>query len=202
MITHFAMKRPARVSNIDAKQGANTSKTGTTLDIVTPSGLVGDVIISGAVCENSRTWTPHTGFTEVFDTNSLEISRRTVDGSEAATLTFTANAGHGGASGFALLLRGGTYDTVGSASAPSSTPAAPSITLTGAGRVYAIFWRQSSGISFTTPTGFTYVAHDADGNSPSWAMFYKDFPAGATGTVSSSVSSGSGYGVLVGVKAS
>ena len=39
MITHFAMKRPARVSNIDAKQGANTSKNGTTLDIVTPSGI-------------------------------------------------------------------------------------------------------------------------------------------------------------------
>lgn len=183
-------------------QGTNTTKISTTLDVTKPTCINGDVLISLALADGNVTWTTHTGFTELLDSQRAEISRRTVDTTEAATLTFTSSANHGRASGAVVCLRGGTYDTIGSVSSQASSPAAPSITMTGAGIVLAIFWRAADTIAFTTPTGFTPVAVDNDGDSPSYAIFYKVVDAGATGTVTSTLTAGKGYGVLVGVKAS
>lgn len=183
-------------------QGTNTTKISTTLDVTKPTCINGDVLISLALADGNVTWTTHTGFTELLDSQRAEISRRTVDTTEAATLTFTSSANHGRASGAVVCLRGGTYDTIGSVSSQASSPAAPSITMTGAGIVLAIFWRAADNIAFTAPTGFTPVAVDNDGDSPSYAIFYKEAAAGATGTVTSTLTAGKGYGVLVGVKAS
>lgn len=183
-------------------QGTNTTKISTTLDVTKPTCINGDVLISLALADGNVTWTTHTGFTELLDSQRAEISRRTVDTTEAATLTFTSSANHSRASGAVVCLRGGTYDTIGSVSAEASSPAAPSITMTGAGIVLAIFWRAADSVAFTAPTGFTPVAVDNDGDSPSYAIFYKEVAAGATGTVTSTLTAGKGYGVLVGVKAS
>ena len=191
------------VAVASSSQGENTSKVGTTLDITKPTCILSDVLISLAVSSaNSRTWTAHTGFTELLDSGGVEIARRTVDTTEAATLTYTASGAHEQASGAVVCLRGGTYDTIGSVSAQASSPAAPEITMTGAGVVLAIFWRNNDSIAFTTPTGFAPVIADSDGDSPSYAIFYKVVDAGATGTVTSTLTAGKGYGVLVGVKAS
>lgn len=190
------------VAIASSTQGENTSKTQTTLAIAKPTCILNDVLISLALSDNNGTWTTHTGFTELLDSQHAEISRRTVDTTEAATLTYTASANHAGASGAVVCLRGGTYDTIGSVSSQASSPAAPSITMTGAGIVLAIFWRAADTIAFTTPTGFVPVVADSDGDSPSYAIFYKVVDAGATGTVTSTLTAGKGYGVLVGVKAS
>lgn len=191
------------VAIASSSQGENTSKASATLDIAKPICITSDVLISLAVSDkDARTWTTHTGFTELLDSNGAEVSRRTVDTTEAATLTYTASGNHGGASGAVVCLRGGTYDTIGSVSAEASSPAAPSITMTGAGIVLAIFWRTADTISFTAPTGFVPVIADSDGDSPSYAIFYKVVDSGATGTVTSTLTAGKGYGVLVGIKAS
>lgn len=185
-----------------SSQGSDTRFVTWTLVIPKPTGpLTDDVIISFVVCDNDRTWTTHSGFTELLDTQRAEFSRRTVDGSEASDLTFTASADHGRASGAAVLLRGGEYDTIGALSAAAASPAAPSITMTGDGVLLAMFWRSAPGIAFTTPTGFVPLVSDFDGKSPSYAIFYKMVSAGATGSVTSTLTAGYGYGVLVGVKA-
>lgn len=192
------------VAVVLATQDANTSPgVQTDLEISKPTCILNDVLISLVVASNTgRTWTAHTGFTELLDSGGAEIARRTVDTTEAATLTFTSSANHRRASGAVVCFRGGTYDTIGSVSAEASSPAAPSITMTGAGIVLAIFWRSADSIAFTAPTGFVPVIADSDGDSPSYAIFYKEVAAGATGTVTSTLTAGKGYGVLVGVKAS
>ena len=190
------------VAVASSTQGSNTSKVATTLDLSKPTCILSDVLISFACADSNVTWTTHTGFTELLDSQRAEISRRTVDTTEAATLTYTASANHGRASGAVVCLRGGTYDTIGTVSAAASSPAAPEITMTGAGVVLAIFWRSSDNIAFTTPTGFARVVADSDGDSPSYAIFSKEVSAGATGTVTSTLTAGKGYGVLVGIKAS
>lgn len=191
------------VAVVLATQGENTSKVSATLDIAKPTCITSDVLISLAVSDNNaRTWTTHTGFTELLDSNGAGVSRRTVDTTEAATLTYTASGNHGGASGAVVCLRGGTYDTIGTVSAKAKSPIAPSITMSGAGVVLAIFWRNSDSIAFTAPTGFVSVKADSDGDSPSYAIFSKVVDAGATGTVTSTLTAGKGYGVLVGIKAS
>lgn len=190
------------VAIASSTQGQNTSKTGTTLVIAKPTCITSDVLVSLAVSSNDgRTWTAHTGFTELLDSGGVEIARRTVDTTEASTFTYTASGQHSRASGAVVCLRGGTYDTIGTVSAKASSPIAPSITMTGAGIVLAIFWRAADTIAFTTPTGFVPVIADNDGDSPSYAIFYKEVSAGATGTVTSTLTAGKGYGVLVGIKA-
>lgn len=190
------------VAIASSTQDENTSKVATSLDIAKPACINGDVLISFALASANATWTTHTGFTELLDSQRAEISRRTVDTTEAATLTFTSSGNHDRASGAVICLRGGTYDTIGTVSAQASSPVAPEITMTGAGIVLAIFWRAADNIAFTAPTGFVPVIADSDGDSPSFAIFSKEVSAGATGTVTSTLTAGKGYGVLVGVKAS
>lgn len=191
------------VAIASSTQDKNRSKVTTSLSITKPACVSGDVLISFALASSNVTWTTHTGFTELLDSQRAEISRRTVDTTEAATLTFTSSTNHGRASGAVICFRGGTYDTIGTVSAEASSPVAPEITMSGAGIVLAIFWRAANNIAFEAPDGFEPVpnAVDSNGDSPSFAIFSKEVSAGATGTVTSTLTAGKGYGVLVGIKA-
>lgn len=188
----------ARIVSLTTK---NSTATDSTIVIDKPSGLInGDTLV--AIIGGQSTWTSPAGWTETLDANGLSYSRRVVDGSEGATITFT----HGGSpnylAGVIIAIRGGSFDVVGSIGSGGSPAVAPSITLTGAGLVLAAYIANRG--TFTTPSGFSSVATAQGVNSGSLemsiAVFSKSFPTGATGTVSSTNSDVAGRGALIGVK--
>jgi hypothetical protein len=101
-----------------------------------------------------------------------------------------------------LAFRNASYDVNGSLSGGSTTPTAPSITLSSDdSTVIACFSSLSStggAISYTTPTGFTEVFDDARHLS---VNYKQNFFSGDTGTVTSTASQGTASrGFLFGIK--
>lgn len=199
-----AASSSAGISIVSSATTANTSN-GASLVITKPSGIVnGDVLISVAHHSTaSSTWTPGTGFTEVQDFASQsagDVARRTVDGTEAATFTLTCSSATGTLTGGIVAFRNAIFDQVGTIGGAASPSVAPGITMTGPGIVLAVFSRNASGITFSTPSGFTPLWSDSDGSAPSIAVFWKAVAAGATGDVSTVPSAATASGYLIGIK--
>lgn len=183
----------------------SNASAGASLAINKPAGAAnGNVLISIAHHSNSgATWTPGSGFTEIVDNAGSsfgEVARRTVDGSEAASFTFTCSTAAGTLTGGIICFQNGIFDVVGTPGGAGTTATAPSITMSGAGIVLAVYTRASSGVTFSTPSGFTPLWSDSDGSAPSIAVFWKSVAAGATGDISSVPSGGTASGYLIGIK--
>lgn len=199
----MAASRPIALVGTPTKT-SNTSN-GSTLTIAKPSGLPnGAKVYFVAFASGAVTWTPPSGFTERedFSTSGMGgVFERTIDGSEGASFTATASSAGETLSGAVFAVRNGVFDLVGALSALSSPIVAPAITLAKKGIAFAIYARIAASITFTTPSGWTSLISDSDGDGPSFAIFYKEFSAaGSTGTASSTPSSVQGYGYQLGVK--
>jgi hypothetical protein len=160
---------------------AETASATTTLTLTKPTGTIyDDLLISVAMSPGpGHTWTPGTGFSERLDSQNLELATRLTDGAEAATFTPTAS-GSGNLSGTIIRLTSAAYDTVGTVSSNGTSPAAPQITMAAAGKLFAVFFNPSAGITFSTPAGMTPLVSNTTGCS--FAVFVEDVASGATGT--------------------
>lgn len=199
----MAAMRPIALIGTPTKT-SNTS-SGSTLTIAKPSGLpVGTLVYFLSFASGAVGWTPPAGFTERedFGTSGMGgVFERVLDGSEGASFTATASSSGETLSGCVFAVANGKFDLVGALTALSSPIVAPAISLAKKGIAFAAFARIAASITFTTPSGWTPLISDGDGDRPSFAVFYKEFnAAGSTGTASSTPSSVQGYGYQLGVK--
>lgn len=191
----------AIISAASAWQEDPPGATPGSVTIAKPSqSQLNDLFVSFVGVDGNSHLTPGAGFSEDYDAASHpmgQVAHLTAGASEPASYDFVS-AGNDDLCGAIICLRGAAFDVCGVSSSLSGTPAAPSITLSEAGLVLACYVVENSG-TFSTPTDFEPVISQY-GNSINIAIFAKSFPAGATGTVSSTLSSNSGKGLLIGIK--
>jgi hypothetical protein len=173
------------------------STTATTLVINKPTGVQeGDLMVAVMATDSSVTWTGDTSWTEVSDTGNrtgLRIAWKRAGASEGASYTFTSSSSRR-LSGVILAYRNATFGTMGTVQDYSTAPSgnimvAPSITVADPGsRLLAAYANRISSTTYTTPSGMTSRAVDANATAPSWHVFDQEVGAGASGTRSSTAS--------------
>lgn len=176
-----------------------------TLVVSKPSGVqAGDLLLAIMACNDTRTWTGDTGWTEIFDTGAapgLRAAYRIATGTEGSSFTFTMNASRL-QSGIVLAYRNAAYDAVGSSAADSDgSVTAPSVTLSADGLLIAAFANATGSRTFDTPSGMAPIAADTDSDAPSFALFGQEVGAGASGTRDGVAALGGRVtGILIGIK--
>jgi hypothetical protein len=165
------------------------------ITLTAPSGTgLGDLLVSLAY--SSLSWTPASGFTERLDSNGIELATLVCGGAEPSTYFVDAPAG-GTYYGTLIRFTSAAYDTIGAESSSGTSPAAPAITMSAAGKLLAIYFG-NGGTSFSTPSGMTPLV-----SGTNYAVFIEDVASGSTGTRTSNASGGSpnsnSRGVLLGV---
>lgn len=168
-------RRPIFIANSAIVDFASAN----TLTINKPTGTVdGDLMISIIYTDaNAPTFTPNTGWTEIVDSNQVQICYKTAS-SEGSSYTFTTTK-QGSITGFIVTYRYGAYDTVGTV---ATDTIAPSITV---GNDY------SKVLYFAADDNTTLVDNGTLGiqrilfpqGNNSVACYDFNFNAGATGTI-------------------
>jgi hypothetical protein len=199
----MAKAAAAAITFIDSASTQNANSNDVV--ITKPTGTVdAHLMIALVSCAAaSRSWTQSVAWNERLEslnTSSMLLATR-VAASEGASYTFTMSGGKQFGGGSILTYANAQYDTVGASSAASGTPAAPSVTVAaGGGRLLAFFAAPAASCTFSTPTGMTPLVSNSDASVPSWAVFYEDVAAGATGTrTSTCTGSASAQGVLLSI---
>lgn len=189
---------------------AGGEASGTSLAIAKPTNTVDGNLMVGFMGSQTvtATWTGDTGWTEQYDqasgtnTHCLRVATK-VAASEGSSYTFTFSAGGKRIGGHILTYAHAAFDVAGVASAIATPTVAPQITVTADNsRLIAFYVSANASVTFPTPTGMTAVASNSDGTTPSWAIFEQTVNSGATGTRSSTPSSGSASGLLISIKPS
>jgi hypothetical protein len=200
MISHMLRAASSGPTFIGYTYAVAASPSSTTVSVAVPTGAQsGDILVASALGGIIPSAISSPLFTTLLNSNARYAGNYIWDGS-SGPFTFTqAFTGSGTLQVILMAFRSCSYDVIGSVSAASSTPVAPSITLTLSNSiVIATFSATNSTASYSTPTDFTEIYDSGTGI----ATFYKTRVApGATGTVSSTASSGSGSrGFLIGLK--
>lgn len=161
----------------------------TTITINVPSGVANGNVLVLMVMSNNGTWTTPSGWTVwLANGNNRAIYYRTAS-SEPASYTITQSASQT-ASACMVACNDAVIDVMGTISPNTDPSVAASITTTANGAfVFDYLAVNDSNRTITLPAGYTSLASDSDGTSPSYALIYKtQTTAGATGTLSVSVS--------------
>jgi hypothetical protein len=179
-------------------QGASSSTSSVSVEVPTEAQS-GDLLVAYAV---GSTFSGGNFITSSAFSGDLEESARYVGVKNwsAGPFTFTQSVSGGGGTLRVILMafRTANYDDVGELGIASTNCVAPSISLTkGNSIVIAAYSTTASSTgTYTTPTGYTAIYN----SGTNIAAFYKSGVAsGATGTVTSTASSASSRGVLIGV---
>ena len=171
----------------------NTS-SGSSVSVNKPSGAqVGDILI--AVCQSflSVSWSfTSSGFTKVASLAqipSTAIAYKYVTASEPASYFFGSSS-NTQQNVFVILIKNGSYDTVGSFSTNSTPIYAPSIVVSkNNSLLLACYARGGQNGDATVPSGMEPVCKDSDANPPSSAVFSQVVNAGSSGSRSSNIGS-------------
>ncbi len=148
----------------------------------------------GSTKATTTTFSPvPTGFTEIADGQGIEAVKRTVDGSEAATFTFTQSASD---REVAAMLQFSAWTTV-TAGTPGGSDTASGITMPKSGILIACFALDNAGV-VSSVAGMTLVASTASGNTKLY-IYKQIVGGGATGDRVATVTGGTSRGVLMGV---
>ena len=184
---------PTLINTTTAVQ--NTSAT--TISVNVPAGTTNGDLMILLVCSaiGSNTWTTPSGWTlwsPTTNANGRAIYYRTAS-SEPASYTIT-QSGSTNSNAYILTYRNAAIDVMGTFPTSAANPAiAPSITTTENNAV-VFFYIASPNVAsctYTTPTNFTPLVSESDATAPSSAIFTRvQATAGATGTASSTASSG------------
>ncbi len=179
----------------------------TSLVISKPAGTIdGDLMVAFVNSNDSGTTWTGAGWTEAIDSTASAIYYK-IASSEGSSYTFT-NSASSLLQGYILTYRNAAWDTIGTFSTLSGSPVAPAITTTGGYNTVIAYFKagNTTSATFTTPSPYTVVDSDSDdtATSSSSAIFSRSgFPAGTTGTVTSTISSGSlARGILLSIKPS
>jgi len=184
---------PTLINTTTAVQNTNS----TTITVNVPAGTTNNDLMILLVCSGSgtNTWTTPSGWTlwsPTTNANGRAIYYRTAS-SEPASYTIT-QSGSTTSDAYILTYRNAAIDVMGTFPTSAANPAiAPSITTTENNAV-VFFYIASPNVSsctYTTPTNFTPLVSESDATTPSSAIFTRiQATAGATGTASSTASSG------------
>lgn len=179
--------------------GFNTAAASTTVAVTKPTGVaIGDLLLGICGAGNpSRTFTAPSGFSEVADTNGVEVATRTADGSEGASFTFTADLSD---TLLGAVVRISRWTTVTVGAVTNSGNAAGSITMPKAGLLVAYFFGSGpSTTALSAPSGMSqFGTTQVQGNNAE-ALFSEYVPSGSTGSRVTVPTGGSARGVLIGI---
>lgn len=181
-----------------------TADGGLTLTITKPTGVIsGDLLVAIVCAEDTTSWSGDTGWTEVAEqvaNPALRVAYKVAGASEPANYSFTLSiVEDAGTSGAILAYRRGLFDAVGSFNT-SDPIVAPEITMSRPGILLAAYAVQNVS-TFTVPSGMELRASDSNATKPSYAIFDQEVTDGATGSRSSTPSTGTNRGgILIGIK--
>lgn len=157
-----------------------TTTSGNTITFDTPANAQnGDLLVAFLFANNSAvSYSPPTGWTDIFDTLGRTITQKVVDGTEGSTLTFTASSSLT-IGGFVVCLRRAAFDVTASYSnsalySNANQLVTSSITTTSTDSLVFV-WPQSNtgGVTFTpATTAITELVRDNDASSPSSALYF------------------------------
>lgn len=200
MLASSGTKIPVLIGSPEVDTGT------TTLTIDKPTGaLAGDLLLAIMGSPGSTNFTGDTGWSEIVDvagTPSRRIAGKTAGGAEGSNYTFTAGTVGVNVGGAIFAYRDAAFDVVGTSGTASAGAdiIAPSVSMSSTGILFAWFVTNQPGRTFTTPTGMLPLAAFS-GSAPSFALFYQQLGAGATGTRTSTPSgSGDTTGILFAIK--
>lgn len=186
--------------NFIGSSSAVQNTAATTISCSVPTDVTdGDLLIL-MVMSNNGTWTTPSGWTVwLASANNRAIYYRTAS-SEPSSYTITQGTSTT-SSAIMLAYRGAAIDAMGNVSAFTSPVVSDSITTTANNAVvFNLIATNGASLNVTPTSDFTSIVTDADGTSPSAAVFYKVQPtAGATGTVTTTVTANA-RGTLFSIK--
>lgn len=203
MRNHFLKASAQRFGGRLAYIGVSSaSATGASVSCSVPVGAqAGDLLIGVSTQRGSTStlaMTPPTGWTETLDDIGRWAGYLPAWDGTTTSYTFTKSASAANPIVVILAFRNADFDVQGTLSTSTTSPAAPSITLSSNNSVViATFSSLLSTATYTTPTGYTEVSDPAQGIAVS---YISNVSAGATGTVTSTVSTGNARGYLIGIK--
>jgi hypothetical protein len=163
-----------------------------------PSGTAdGDLMVLFITTSTAPIYTIPAGWTVASLNSTTGLVLYRTASSEPASYTVTTSTSNIG-TGYIATYRNATWDINGSFSASANPSVASSVTVSSNDSIVLdyVFTKVGS-ITYTTPTGFSSVASESNANSPSSALFSRLFNPGATGTVSTTPSSGTAQSILV-----
>jgi hypothetical protein len=203
MISHMLRAASSGPTFIGYTYAIAASSASTTVDVAVPTGAsTGDTLIAcvlGGKGTDPFSTISNPSFTQFKDVDARYGGRLTWNGS-SSPFTFTQSVtGTGTLQVILMAFRNCSFDADGLLGAEAATPSAPSVTLTSSNSiVIACYSRTNSTTTYSTPTDYTKIYDSGTG----LATFYKTRVAsGATGTVSSTASSGTtSRGFLIGLK--
>jgi hypothetical protein len=199
MLHHFLRATQKPITYIAGTKTQVTSAA-TTITINVPTGTAqNDLLIAVLTAPaGATTWTTPSGWSVgITASQGRTVFYKTASSSEPANYTFTSSAS-GTNQGYIFTYRNARFGVGGTVSALASPAVAPSITTTANNAViFDVVAVGGVSITFSTPTGYTSLDSDSDATSPSSNVFTKtQVAAGATGTASSTPSSGSARAYL------
>lgn len=196
-----------------ASGGVTGSGTSTSLTVNKPTNTEqGDIMVAFLAADGSgagTAWTQPSGWTEVLDDATIPhagVSYKVAGASEGSSYTFDRSGKSSATASFSGIIvtyRYASYDTIGAIQNVSgaSSVTAPSVTAsTASSLLLAYYASNSSGGSWSTPTGMASVSSVNTYNTI--AVFSQEISSGATGTKASTISplSGNISGVLLVLK--
>ena len=168
-----------------------TTASGASFALTTPTGTLDGDLLVAIVIGQSASWTPPAGWTTALTDTGFGVYQK-IAASEPATSTFvqsTSTAKHG----YMITVRGALYDVSGTISSGASPSVAPSVTATSDACIVfdLAYVRNVSGVTYSTPSGFTFLAAAGGTITVSSSVFYRSAAAaGPTGTASTNPSGG------------
>jgi len=184
------------ITNLTPTKTQNSSSS-TTISINVPAGTVaGDVMVAFLLsASGSGTWTTPAGWTVGASGVGRGIFYRIAGHNEPASYTFTASNNNLN-QGYIVTYENAIWGGISAASATATPTVAPSVTTTSTNSMVVAFYSTTNSlVTFTTPTSYTALDSDSDSTAGSSALFYRVYAAaGATGTATSTPSSGTSVG--------
>ena len=179
---------------------------GSTVTCDVPTGAIaGDLLIGVSTQTGSSTvyaMTPPSGWTELLDAQAIWVGYLPAWDGTTSSYDFVKSNALADPAVAVYAFRNATFDVLGTPSALSTSPVAPSITLTESGSIVLATYRAvtQTTTTYSTPTDFTSI-NNGSGTYALSSFIKEGVASGATGTVSSTPSpSINSRGFLIGIK--
>lgn len=185
-----------------------TSVTSATNTLYTPTGTIqGDLMIMILVSASvTATFTTPSGWTRMTAGGTSPNGRAAfymIAGStipDSVTVTQSGESNH--QYGYILTYRNASFDSTGLADAAASgtvTPTAITVAADNSILLYVVTTNTVTGVTYSTPTGFTPLINDQDGTLPSSAIFYATSNAGTSVNPTTTPSGTQGRAFLISI---
>jgi hypothetical protein len=201
----------ASTTLVNSTKQQNTATSGN-LVLSVPSGTVsGNLILAVAVSGSTQTstWTAPAGWTKELDLGTAALFSRVATGSESSTYTFTSSRTNALLQGYMLTFNNAVFGAVSSGWSKSGnnnqvqTDAFTTGFTNAKQYVMSVLAHVGASQTISTPSGYTDIDSDSDGNAPSSKLLRSivrgtnEIPAVSATSTTSSTATAVGFSVVL-----